>query len=62
MSDNIESNPETGDYWDCPHCWWEGPDAEIDMDEWVMRCPECDEVIDKRLREILDGERTLETD
>ena len=47
--DGIERNDETGKYWDCQHCWWEGPEARIDFHSYEVFCPECDSVIDDRL-------------
>lgn len=53
-AESIEENAETGKYWDCPHCWWEGSDAKIEPDDLSMRCPECGEVIDDRLKRIME--------
>ena len=36
---------ETGKFWSCPSCWWEGPHAQIDIEEWEISCPECENVL-----------------
>lgn len=36
---------ETGKYWNCPECWWQGPDAPIDSDNWEISCPDCGSVL-----------------
>jgi len=56
-TNGIERNEETGKYWVCSDCWWEGPEARIDFQSYEIFCPECESVIDDRLHRMVESDR-----
>lgn len=56
-------NETTGQiYYDCCECWWDGPVSPLDEEKWVMRCPECDAILDARVRAHMEVAADLDED